>query len=110
PGLHVRRLQDGPDLIQRHIQVAEPADDLRYRNLAGVVEPVAARRVDPGGLEQPLVVVEAQGLDAEMRHAGEVADRHQDAHRYRINPPVAGESTGPAEGGAGPAPSARSRW
>ena len=94
PGLYVRRGQDGPDLVQRHVQVAEPADDLGHRHLAGVVEPVAARRVDPGGLEQPLVVVEAQGLDAEMRHAGEVADRHQDAHRYRINLPLAGESTG----------------
>jgi hypothetical protein len=32
------------------------------RHLAGIVEPVAARRVDPGGLEQPLVMVERKAL------------------------------------------------
>ena len=80
-GLEVSGVEHGVDVVEWHVEVAEPADDLGHRDLAGVVEPVAARRVDPGGLEQPLVVVEAQGLDAEMRHAGEVADRHQDAHR-----------------------------
>ena len=40
----------------------------------GVVKAVAGSRVDPGCMKQPLILIEAQRLDAQMRHAGEIAD------------------------------------
>ena len=49
-----------------------------------------------GGFEQALVAVEAQRLDAQVRHAGEVARRDQHAHR---NPHPTG--TGSGRGGTG---------
>ena len=77
---HVRRLQHGPDLLQRHAQVAQPADDLRGRDLTRPVQPVTSRRVDVRRLQQAYLVVMTQRLDAQVGHPGEVADRQQHLH------------------------------
>ncbi len=69
------RGQDGLDPVQRHVQVAEPADHLGDGDLVGRVAPVAGVSVDVGRLEQPDPVVVPQHLDAHMGGAGEVADR-----------------------------------
>jgi len=91
-GRRVRCGQHCLDVGDRHLQVAQPPDDLRGRDLPGRVIPVARARVDRGRLEQPHLVVVAQCLDAEVSRAGEVAHREPCCHQAIANPPVAGES------------------
>ena len=66
-----------PDLLQRHAEVAQPADDLRGRDLTGPVQPVTGRRIDVRRLQQAYLVAMTRRLDAQVGHPGEVADRQQ---------------------------------
>ena len=47
-GVDVGRLQHGADLLQRHVELPEPPDDLRRGDLLGAVTAVARVRVDRG--------------------------------------------------------------
>ena len=89
----VRHVQDAADLLEWHVEVAEPADDLRDRNLAGRVTAVAAGTVDLGRAQEVQVVVVAKRLDAQMRHPGELTDGQQHAHALSVHPPPTGESS-----------------
>ena len=82
---------DGMDLFERHVEGAEPADDLGGRDLPGRVVAVAGVRVHRGRLEQPHLVVVAQRFDAEVSGAREVTDG-QGCHLAIVNPPVTGQS------------------
>jgi hypothetical protein len=94
-GRRVRRGQHRLDVRDRHLQVAQPADDLGGRNLPGGVVPVAGVRVHRNRLEQPHLVVVAQRLDAEVSRAGEVAHGKSGCHQAIVDPPVTGESRRP---------------
>ena len=67
PGM-VGRVENGFDLLDRHLQVPEPADDLCRRYLVGVVVAVPGIRVHLHRFEQPDLVVVTQRLHAEVRH------------------------------------------
>ena len=56
-GRDAGRAEDLPDLVDRHVQVAEPADDLRGGDLLDGVPAVSGERVHVGGLEQPDAVI-----------------------------------------------------
>jgi len=66
--------QNGADLVERHFQSPEAANDLCRRDLVGAVAAVAGSAIDIDGFEQPDLVVVAQHLDAQLRRTGEVAD------------------------------------
>ena len=53
------------DLVERHLQLAQPADDLGGLELLGPVAPVAGERVDVGRPEQVELVVVAERADAQ---------------------------------------------
>ena len=53
-------VQDGPHVVDRHLEVAQPAHDVGIGDLVGRVVAVSGRRVDGGRLEQPDGVVVAQ--------------------------------------------------
>ena len=89
----VGRVQDDADLLEWHVEVAEPADDLRDRNLAGRVTAVAAGTVDLRRAQEAHVVVMAKRLHAQMRHPGELTDGQQHAHVLSVHPPPTGESS-----------------
>ena len=89
----VGRVQDGADLLEWHVEVAEPADDLRDRNLAGRVTAVAAGTVDLRRAHEAHVVVVAKRLHAQMRHPGELTDGQQHAHVLSVHPSPTGESS-----------------
>ncbi len=88
----VGRGEHGTDLTERHVEVAEPANDLRDRNLIGRVAAIAGSRVDLRGNEQPDVVVVAQGLDAQLGGLREVTDHERRRHGLSIDSPARGES------------------
>jgi hypothetical protein len=67
--------QDGGDHVQRHVQIPEPADDLRGRDLVRRVEAVPGLWVHLGGLEKADLVVVTQRLVAQVRRSGKVTDR-----------------------------------
>jgi hypothetical protein len=73
-------LQHLPDLVKRHTQLPEPADDLGYRYLRRLVEPVTRSWVNLGWLEQARVVVVPESFHAHVRHSGEVPDGQPDLH------------------------------
>jgi|1186.fasta_scaffold230554_2 hypothetical protein len=73
--LGVRRDENRLDIRDRHLQAPESADHLCERDLVLGVIAIAVVRVYFVWLEQPDLVVVAQRLDAELRGAGEVADR-----------------------------------
>ena len=70
----VGRVDDRADVLQRHPELAQPADHLRDRHLCDRVVPVAAARIDPRRREEPDLVVVTQRLHAHKRHPREVAD------------------------------------
>src|ERR1700712_1499585 len=72
--------EQADDVADGHVQVAEPTDDLRGRDLVGRVVAVARVPVDPLGWQQAGLVIVAQGLDAQGRHGGEPADAQQRRH------------------------------
>jgi hypothetical protein len=65
---------DDVNLFQRHIERAEPADDLGGRDLVGAIPAVSGVGVDIGRFQQADAVVVAQRLDVQVRCAGEVPD------------------------------------
>ena len=74
PGVDVGRLQDGADLFQRHVEIAEPSDDLCRGDLLRRVTAVARVRVDLRRDQQPEPVVVPEGLHAEVGGPGEITD------------------------------------
>ena len=83
-GREVGRLEHRAHLLERHVEVAEPADGLGGGDLVGAVVPVAARRVDLGRLEQADVVVVPERLHAQVRHLRELADGEARRHGASI--------------------------
>src|SRR5262249_11939897 len=82
----VLRLQYSSQLVQRHGQVAEAADDLGRRDLAEVIVAVTRGRVDVARDQHTDLVIVTQRLDAEMRHTCEITDRKADCHLLRQPP------------------------
>src|SRR3981189_1698823 len=68
---------NGADLVERHFQSPETANDLCRRYLVGAVAAVAASAININGLKQPDLVVMAQHLHAQLRRTGEVPDGQQ---------------------------------
>src|SRR3954447_8681238 len=66
--------EDFADLIDRHLEVAQPADRPRDIELLGAVAPVASEPVDIRGSEQVQLVVVAQRPDRQARETSEPAD------------------------------------
>ena len=79
-GSGVGSLQHHPDLVDRHVELAEPADGVRNGNLARRVAPVARGRVDVRRLEQADIVVVPERLDAQVGHLRELADADHGVH------------------------------
>ena len=86
-------VQDRADLLEWHVEVAEPADDLRDRNLSGRIKAVAAGTVHLRRAQEADVVVVTKRLHAQMRHPGELTDGQQHAHVMSVHPPPTGESS-----------------
>jgi hypothetical protein len=68
---------NGADLIERHFQRPEAANDLCCGDLVGAVAAVAGSAININGREQPDLVVVTQHLHAQLRRTGEVPDRQQ---------------------------------
>ena len=91
-GVDVGRLQDGADLLQRHVEIAESSDDLCRGDLLGAVAAVARVGVDLGRDQQTEPVVVPEGLDAEVGGPGEIADGQGGRHVPSFDSPPGGES------------------
>jgi hypothetical protein len=61
-------------VVDRHLQIAQSADDPRRPDLIGPAAAIAAGRIDVGRLDQPHLVVMPQRLYAQVRRAEEPAD------------------------------------
>ncbi len=85
--------EDRLDLGQRHVQLAEPVDDLRGRDLLARVVAVAGELVDARRLEQAGLVIAAQRTHAQVGECGELADRQSWAHWPILLPLPGGRST-----------------
>src|SRR6266581_263990 len=79
-GAQVGSGQHALNLLQRHAQVTEAADDLRGGDLAGSIAPLAGVRIDLGRLEEADLMVVAQRPDGHVGGAREVADRQVPRH------------------------------
>ena len=86
-GLDVGSLQHNVDVLERHLQVAEAADDLSRDDLLCGVPPVAAVHVHLGRLQQAELVVVAKHLHAQVRGPGEVADGQRRVHERSLTLP-----------------------
>ena len=86
-GLDVGGLKHDLDVTERHLQVAEAADDLRRDDLLWGVAPVPAVHVHLGRLQQAELVVVAEHLHAQVRGPGEVADRECRGHERSVTLP-----------------------
>ena len=86
------RLEYCLDVGHGHAEAPEAANDLSGRDLLDVVAAVARVWVDLSRVQKPGVVVVAQRLDAQMRRAGEIADRDR-AHASSMRSAPTGEST-----------------
>jgi hypothetical protein len=95
-GVRVRCGQHLADLAQGHIQLAQPADDLRDGNLIAGVVAVSAAGVDDGRFEQAPLVVSAQRTDAQVSDLRELADGEAGSHKATVHLLPRGTSTGPA--------------
>jgi len=65
-GARIRSGQHALDLLQRHAQVTQAADDLGRWDLAGGVAPVTGVLVHLGWFQEPYLVVVAQGPDGHV--------------------------------------------
>ncbi len=74
-------VDEGAHLREGEAEVFEGDDPVESGELAGVVEAVAAGRVDPGGPQQSDRVVVTQHSDRHEPAAGEVSDGEHDAYR-----------------------------
>ena len=81
-GSQIRGREDRADLLQGHVEVTEPADDLRDPDLLRGIEPVARVRIDLRGTQQANVVVVPQRRHAQHCHAGKIADRYPSRHDH----------------------------
>ena len=84
-GGEVRGAQDAADVFEWHVEITEPADDLRGGDLREVVATVARERIDFRGRKQARFVVVAQRFLAQVGGAGEVADGHDRLHGPEID-------------------------
>jgi hypothetical protein len=80
PGRGVRLGQQQADLGQRHVEAAQPADEVRVAGLVGRVPPVPGGLVDRVGHQQLDIVVIPQRFGAEVAQPGEFADRDSVCH------------------------------
>jgi hypothetical protein len=94
-GRGVGRGEHRLDVRDGHLQVTQPADHLDRGDLRHGVVAVARVRVHLGRLQQAHLVVVPQRLDAQVRDPGELAHRERPSHGLSVNPPPAGESSGP---------------
>src|SRR6202012_1741725 len=92
PGVDVGRLQDGANLFERHLEIAEPSDDLCRGYLLGAVPAVTRVRIDFRRDQQSEPVVVPQGLDAEVGGPREVTDGQGRRHAPSLDSPPWGES------------------
>jgi hypothetical protein len=74
---NVSGAHNGADLVERHFQSPETANDLCCRDLVDAVAAVAASAININRFEQPDLVVVAQHLHAQLRRTGEVPDGQQ---------------------------------
>ncbi len=81
-GLKVRGVEHRADVLEGHLEVAEPPYHLGSADLVGGVAPVARGRVDVDRLEQADLVVMAQRLDTQVRRTGKV-DRQGRGHHNK---------------------------
>ena len=83
------------DLVERHLQLAQPADDLGGLELLGPVAAVARERVDVGRPEQVELVVVPERADAQPGEPRELPDREEViGHVGIVDPRVGRESSG----------------
>jgi hypothetical protein len=75
---------DGVNLFQRHIERAEPADDLGGRDLVGAIPAVSGAGVDIGRFQQADAVVVAQRLDVDAIVAAFAPDAYVNDARREI--------------------------
>lgn len=71
------QLEERLDPGQRHVDGAQQTNDLGVVDLFEAVGAVAGGRVDGGGRQQPVLVVETERLEREAGEGGELTDRHQ---------------------------------
>ena len=110
-GLGGRPPADRADLGQRHAHPAQPGHQPGLLELARVVEPVRRHRIDPGRVEQPELVVQAERLAGQPGGPGEGPAGHQ-LHVRLLMP---GRMPGASQAGAGPGARSsqvadRARW
>lgn len=86
-GLDVRSLKHDLDVIERHLQIAETADDLCLDDLLCGIAPVPAVHVHLDRLQQADLVIVAKHLHAQVRGPGEVADGHRRVHQPSLTLP-----------------------
>jgi hypothetical protein len=72
-------VQHGAHLVEGEAEIFQRDDAVEPRKLAGLIEPVAAGRVDPSREEQPGRVVMTQHADRHPTVPGEVSDGEHDA-------------------------------
>src|SRR5262245_60584422 len=97
------RAEDGADLGQAEAELPEAPDEPGVVELRAGVGAVRGLGIDAGGLEQPDLVVMAQGADAQPAEAREATDRQELVHvaqselsgRSRVKRP--GPGAGPAQ-------------
>jgi hypothetical protein len=87
-GLDVGSLKHNVDVLERHLEVAEAADDLRRDDLLRGVAPVPAVHVHVDRLQQAELVVVAKHLHAQVRGPGEVAYGQRRGHRSSVTLPL----------------------
>ena len=68
-------------------------DDLRLRNLAGQITPVAGTGIDFGRFQEARVVIVPQRLDREQRGSRKVSNRKRGWHGLSLHSLLTGEST-----------------
>lgn len=86
------------DARERHVDLAQRADEPGLLKLVGVVVAVARIGIDVGRRENAKLRIQPRRLEREPRRAGERADREQAiacvVHARSIRPAQRGESSG----------------
>jgi hypothetical protein len=88
----VRSGENCPNLCQRHIQIAESADDLSRWNLGGCIRPIASLRVHVCRRQKTTFVVTAERPDAQVGRLSEITDSKEGWHKAILRSPPGGES------------------
>ena len=72
--VYVRGGENCADVRQRHVQIAESADDLSRWNLGCRIGPIASLRVHVRRFQKTALVVAAERLDAEVGRLSEISN------------------------------------